>query len=58
MEEYIKTMYEPLDEAYDETRYFTEDWELSFGNKCLTKTPKNRHITAIRLKRSAPVDSK
>ncbi len=58
MDEYIKTMYEPLDENYDETRYFTQDWEQSFGRKCLYKTPNNRFITAIRLKKSAPVDPK
>ena len=30
---YIAYKYEPIDEEYEETRYFTEDFESSFTNK-------------------------
>ena len=54
---YITYMYEPIDEAYEETRYFTEDFEKSFSDKCKSnKAGKSSFLGSVRVKKPAPSD--
>ena len=47
-------MYEPLDEEFDEARYFTEDYEKSFAKKCIYNMSGNsKRISSIQLEKPA-----
>jgi|688.fasta_scaffold1721233_1 hypothetical protein len=43
-------MYEPLDEEFEEARYFTEDYEKSFAKKCVfSNLSSSKLISSIQL---------
>lgn len=49
---HISYMYEPLDEDFDEARYFTEDYEKSFTKKCIYNMSGNsKRISSIQLQK-------
>ena len=49
---YINLMYEPIDDVFEETRYFTEDYEYSFTMQCIKHSAgKSNAISSIRVKK-------